>query len=133
MTSLLKESLANSLIHNNKSNLRSFFIIYSLETILISNDLLELLKLVVNDLFSHRVSNSVSVDENVIWHIASVIFSVSLECTCEVVLENIRRNNLLTFLSLRTCLGVVFTEVRIVCSYKTNDTLLSFMANINTN
>ena len=61
-----------------------------------------------------------------------VVVSESLECALEVALEHARANDLLAFLALRTCLGIVFTHVLIVSGAEANNTLLALVANVNT-
>jgi hypothetical protein len=52
MTSLLKESLTDSLVDDDKSDLRERLLALC-KAILICDDLLKLLKLIVDDLLSH--------------------------------------------------------------------------------
>lgn len=96
------------------------------------DNLVELLKLVPDDLSSHGVSNTISVDDDVIWEGAVVVVSECFERLFEVILEHARADDLLTLLALRTRLGVVLCHVFIVGSTKTDNTLFTFVANINT-
>lgn len=84
----LKESLSDSFVNNNESyfwsGLDTIF-----KAILISTDLFKLLKFIVNNLFSHGITNTISINENVIRHISIIEISVSLESTREIFLENI--------------------------------------------
>jgi len=52
------------------------------------HDLVELLELVADDLGSHGVTNSVSVDKDVVWELALVVVAESLERALEVFLKN---------------------------------------------
>jgi hypothetical protein len=85
-----------------------------------------------NDLGPHRVANTVSVDEDVIWKLAVVVVSECLESALEVFLENTRTDDLLSFLALRACLCVVLAHVLVVGGTEANNTLFSFVANVNT-
>ena len=100
------------------------------EAVLKGNDLVKLSQFLINDLFTHRVTNTVSVDENVLWHL-TIEFSVALESALEVIRKNCGRDNLLAFDWLRTGLSIVFAEIGIVCCTEANGTLLAFMTNIN--
>lgn len=55
------------------------------------------------------------------------------ESTLEILLEYSRANDFLTFLSLWTSLSIVFTHILIIGCTKTDYTLFSFMAYIDTN
>ena len=94
------------------------------------HDLVELLELVADDLSSHGIANSVSVDEDVVWELALVVVAEGLECALEVFLENTGADDLLALLALRTCLGVVLAHVLIVGGAEANDALLALMANV---
>jgi hypothetical protein len=74
---LLKESLANALVDNDQGNVRQG-LAFCLGIILVSKDLLELVELVLNDLLSHGVTDTVSVDEDVIWELSAIVITVSL-------------------------------------------------------
>jgi hypothetical protein len=52
-------------------------------------------------LLSHRISDTVTVDENVCWHLSVVEFTVGLERSLEIVTEYSWRYNFLSFLWLR--------------------------------
>ena len=86
-----------------------------------------------DDLSSHGISDSVSVDENVIWQISVIVVSEGLECTLEVFLENTRTDDLLSLLALRACLSVVLAHMFVVGCTESDDTLLTLVANIDTN
>ena len=86
---MLEESLANSLVHDDQSNLwgflfRFFFLVVSPESVFKCYDLIELGKFLVNDLFTHRVTYTVSVDENMLGHL-TIEVPVALEGALEVV------------------------------------------------
>jgi hypothetical protein len=95
------------------------------------HNLVELLELVVDDLGTHRVTDTVPVDEHVVRQLALVVIAEGLERALEVTLQDAGADNLLALLALRTCLRVVFAHVLVVRGAKTNDALLAFVANIN--
>lgn len=156
--SLLEESLSDALVHNDQSNLRRLdrsgsllvlllfsrgfsrtslvlgigLILLGLEdTVLLSNDLVKLVKLFVNDHLSHGVAHTITVDEDVLRH-GAIEVSVALEGALEVVGEDTGRDNLLSFLGLGSSLSVVLAEVGIVSGTESNGTLFAFMTHINT-
>lgn len=129
----LEESLSNSLVDNDQSVLWKDWLLSLIEAVLLLNDLVELLKLMADDLSSHWITNTISVDENVVWEVALIVVSEGLEGTLEVLLKNTRTDDLLTLLTLWTSLCVVFTHVLVVSGAETNNGLLTLMANINTN
>ena len=90
----------------------------------------ELLKLMSDDLGPHRVTDSVSVDEDVVWELTVVMVSESLESALEILLEHARADDFLTFLALRTRLGVVLAHVLIVGGTEADDALLALVADI---
>lgn len=132
-SSFFEESLSDSFVHDNKGDLRSSLVVFSLKPIFISNYLFELFKFIINDLLPHWVTDSISVDEDVIRQLPFVKISISSESAWKILLEDIWRNNFLSFLSLRTSLCVVLAKMRIICGNKSYDWLLSFVANINAN
>lgn len=81
-------------------------------------------------LSSHGIADTVSVDENVIWKGTVVVISKRLESGFKVVLEHARADDFLALLALGTCLCIVFTHELIICGAETNDTLFTFMADI---
>lgn len=83
-----------------------------------------------DDLGSHGISNTISIDENVLWEGTVVVVSECLESTLEVLLEHARADDLLALLALGTRLGVVLAHVFIVSCAETDDTLFTFMADI---
>lgn len=58
------------------------------ETILFLDDLVELLKLKVNNLLTHGITDTITVDEDVVWHLSLVELTVALERPHEVVGQN---------------------------------------------
>jgi len=96
------------------------------------HNLCELLELVGNDLGPHRVTDSISVDEDVVWELTVIVVSESLESALEVLLKHARADDFLAFLTLRACLGVVLAHVLVVRSTEANDALLSFVADVDT-
>ena len=125
---LLEESLSDSLVDNNQGML--WQVISDICLVLLLDDLAKLFKLVTDYLSSHGVAYTVSIDENVIWKGTVVVISKGLESGFKVVLKHARADDFLALLALGTCLGIVFAHVLIVCCAETNDTLLAFMANI---
>ena len=85
-----------------------------------------------NDLHSHWVSDSISVDEDMVGKVAVVVVSESLESTFKVLLEYSWADDFLAFLPLRTGLGIVFAHVLIICRTESNDTLFALVTNIDT-
>ena len=65
-TSHLEESLSYSLIYYNESVLRMLLLLVGIETILLLDNFLKLLKLVIDYLLSHRITTTVTIDENMI-------------------------------------------------------------------
>ena len=133
MTNFLEESLSYSLVYNDQSNFRKLFLAISrIDIVLVSQDLLELFQFVLDNLLSHRITNTISVNEDMIWELSSIIVSVSLKSTAIIVLQNVRGDDLLTLLVLRACLSIILAEERIVGSNETNGTVLTLVAHINT-
>jgi hypothetical protein len=97
------------------------------------HNLVELFELVTDDLCSHRISNSISVNKDMIWKCTIVMFFESLESTFKVLLKHTRADDFLPLLTLWTCLCVVFAHVLIISCAKADDTLLALVANIDTN
>lgn len=128
----VEESLSNSLVHDNESNIWVSWMVL-LNSVLVSNNFLELFKFIFNDLLSHWVTDSISIDENMVGHLAFVKISVGLKRSLEIILKNCWRNNFLTFLPLRACLGIILAKIWIIGGYKPNNTLFSLVTNIDTN
>jgi hypothetical protein len=66
----------------------------------------------------------------VIWKFTGVVISKGLESGFKVVLEHARADDFLALLALGTCLRIVFAHILVVCCAEANNTLLAFMANI---
>jgi hypothetical protein len=92
-----------------------------------------LLEFVTDDLGSHGISNTVSVDENVIWEGAVVVVLKSSKGFLEVLFEHARADDLLALLALGTRLGVVLAHVLVVGSTEADNTLFTFVANVDSN
>ena len=97
------------------------------------NNLVELSQFLINDLFSHGVTDSVSINKDVFWHGSIVEVSVALEGSLEVVREDSGRNNFLSLHRLRASLSIVLAHVGVIGSAESNCTLFTFVANIDTN
>jgi hypothetical protein len=84
--------LANTLVHDDQGDLG--WVILTLlaieEAVLLLDDLIQLLKLEVDHLLAHGITNTITVDENVIWHLARVEITVALERPHEVVGQDSR-------------------------------------------
>lgn len=129
--SLLEESLSNTLVDDDQSMLWKSWIV-CLKTILLLDNLVELLQLMADNLGSHGISNTISVDEDVVWEGTVVLVSECLESTLEVLLEHTRADDLLALLALGTRLGVVLAHMLVISCAETDDTLFTFVANIDT-
>lgn len=152
--SLLEKSLSHTFVNNDECYFRrnerldlilrqlfvfsfgifSFLLSFLLleQSIFFSHDLMELVKFLIDNHLSHRITNSITIDENVFRHRAIEV-SIALECSLEVVRKHTWRDNFLTFLRLGSSLCVILTKVWIVSSTETNSALFTFMADINTN
>jgi len=133
---LLEESLANSLVHDDKSDLRGFLLlvfVLRIQIVLQGHDLVQLGQLLVNDLLSHGVTNTVSVDEDMAWHGSIVEVTVAGECSLEVVRQNGGRDDLLAFDGLGAGLRIVLTHVGVVGGAESNSTLLALVTDIDSN
>ena len=118
--SLLEESLSDSLVHDDQGVLWKARV-SGLELVLLLDNLVKLLQFVGDDLGSHGVSDTVSVDDDVVWESAVVLVSECLESTLEVLLEHTRADDLLALLALGTRLGVVLAHMLVVGSAETDD------------
>lgn len=134
LLSLLEEPLANTLVHDDQSDLRGLLVVLFFtvctDSVLECHNLVKLGKLLVNDLLTHRITDTVTVDENVLRHL-TVEVPVALEGALEVVRQDGGRDDLLSLDWLRTSLCVVLAEVGVVSGTEANSTLFSFMADIN--
>ena len=91
MLGLLEESLTDSFINDDQSDLGGLLGLHILviESVLQCHDLVELGQLLIDDLLPHGVTHTISVDENVLWHLPIEV-SVALESALEVVREDSR-------------------------------------------
>lgn len=128
----LEESLPNSLVDDDQGVLWQRWLFGWVKAILLLHYLRELLKLVGDDLGPHRVTNSISVDEDVVWELALVVVSECLESALEVLLEHARADDLLTFLTLRARLSIVLAHMLIIGGAEANDALLALVADVDT-
>jgi hypothetical protein len=84
--SLLEESLADSLVHDDQGNFRMLFgLSLRVTAVLHGDDAVELLKLLVDDLLSHRVTDAITVDEHMAGQYAIVELTVGFEASSEVI------------------------------------------------
>lgn len=67
-TLFLKEPLPHSFVYKDKSHKRMFIWC----SIYFSNDLFQLIKLMMNDLSSHCITNTISVHKDMIWHLTVI-------------------------------------------------------------
>jgi len=79
--------LSNSLVDDDERVFRQDSLLCWIKAVLLLHDLFELFKLVPDDLGSHGVANSISVDEDVIRKQAIVVVSKCLEGALEILLE----------------------------------------------
>lgn len=78
---LLEEALAYTFVDDDEGDLGlGKLVLAAVEvSVLIADDPVQLVKLKVYNLLSHTVTNTVTVDENVVWHLSAIEFSVALE------------------------------------------------------
>ena len=86
---LLEESLSHTLIDNNKSDLWKRIDALSLGIILVSHDLFEWIKLELDDLLSHGVTNTITVNEDVIWKLTLIVVAVCLKSASVVLFQDV--------------------------------------------
>lgn len=129
---LLEESLSHTLIDDDECGMGERFSLL-FRVIFVSQDLLQLIQFEIDDFLAHRIAYTVTIDKNVIGEGATIELAISLKSTAKVILENIRRNNLLALLALRTSLCVVFAHILVIGGDETDYALLALVANINTN
>lgn len=130
--SLLEEPLSDTLVHDDQSHVGKGVALV-LRVVLVSKDLLKLVQLELDDLLSHGIADTITIDEDVVRQCAAVVVLVGCESAAEVLLQDVRRDDLLALLTLRAGLSVVLAQERIVGGHETNDTLLALVANIDTN
>ncbi len=86
---LLEESLADSLVNDDEGNLWRSILGFtrfvcclarvSEQAVLILTDLVQLFQLEVDNLLTHGVANTITIDEDMVGHLTAVKFSVALE------------------------------------------------------
>ena len=131
---LLEEALTHTLVNNDQGHLGQRDLLLALFelTVLLSDDFVELVEFEVDDLLAHGVANTVTVDEDMVGHLAAVVRTVALEGAHEVVGQNGARDNLLALLGLWGGLGVVLAHVLVVSRTEANCGLLALVAHVDT-
>lgn len=130
---LLEESLANALVHDDESDLgEGLSGLLFFAAVLHSADAVQLLELLVDDLLTHGIADTITVDEDVAGHGTFVEVSVGLERACEVIRQNCRRDDFLSLDRLRTSLSVVLAHGSVVGRTEADGRLLALMTDINT-
>lgn len=74
----MEEPLSHSLVHDDQGMLRNLWIfnfLSVLERILLQNNLVKLFKFVSNNLLSHGIADTISVDDDVVWEFTVVVLS----------------------------------------------------------
>ena len=85
---LLKESLTHTFVDNDECDFGKWKA-FSLRVVLVCENHLKLVELKLYDLFTHGITNTITIDEDVVWQLSLVIVAVGLECTTEVFLKDI--------------------------------------------
>lgn len=84
--SLLEESLADSLVHDDQGNVRMRFgLSLRVTAVLHGDDAVELLKFLIDDLLAHGVTDTITVDEHMAGQFAIVELTVGLEASSKVI------------------------------------------------
>ena len=135
LLSLLEESLADTLVHDDQRDFRSLLLVLLLNVVLTDavlkgHNLVQLGEFLVNDLLTHGVTDTITVDENMLRHFP-VEVPVALEGALEVVRKDGGRDDLLTLNWLRASLCVVLAEVGVVGSTEADGRLFTLMTDIN--
>lgn len=135
LLSLLEESLANTLVHDDQCDLRGLLLVLFRNVILADavlkcHNLVKLGEFLVNDLLAHGITDTITVDEDVLGHL-TVEVPVALEGTLEVVGQDGGRDDLLSLDWLWTGLCIVLAEVGVVSGTEADRGLLSLVADIN--
>ena len=104
----LEESLSHSLVYYDKSVFWNNCIFICINSIFHLNNFIQLFKLISYYLLSHRIANSISINKYMIRQFSIIMVFKSLEGTFEISLQNLRADDFLSFLTLRTCLSIVF-------------------------
>lgn len=130
---LLEEPLTNTLVHDNERDLWLFhylFIFILIKAIFFVDNFVQLFKLIVNNLLTHGVADTITVDEDVLGHVL-VKVTIAGECTLEVVTQDCARDNFLTLLWLRRGLSVVLAHVGVIGSTESDCTLFTLVTHVN--
>lgn len=129
----MEEPLPDSLVNYDQCVFGEFRLLNLLavdERVFLMHYLIQLFKLMRDNLLSHGVADAVSVDENVVGQGSVVVLSECLEGTLEILLKHTGTDNLLALLALRTGLSVVLAHVFIVGRTESNDGLLALVAHV---
>ena len=118
---LLEEALSDALVDDDESDIgRGLSRSLIITAILHGHDAVELSKLLVNDLFAHRVTDTVTVDKDVTWHGSVVELTIRREGALEVVRQDRRRDDLLALDRLGARLCIVLAHVGVVGGTETD-------------
>lgn len=85
---LLKESLSHALIDDDECDMGERATL-RLGVIFVGQDFLELIKFEADDLLAHRVTDTITIDEDVVGQRAAVVVAISRQSTAEVILKNV--------------------------------------------
>lgn len=130
---LLEESLSDPLVDDNQGDLGSLVLVLAVVSVLLVDDHFDLRQFVVENLLSHGISHTISVDEDVLRQGSFVVFAVGLEAVEKVFAKDVLGDDFFTLLLLGACLGIVLAHVLVVGSNEPNDTLTALVAHIDTN
>lgn len=122
----LEEPLSDALVDDDEGGLRQLGCLLLLravraESVLLADDLVQLLELVLDDLGAHGVADAVTVDDDVVRQGAAIVVSEGLEGVLEVLREDAAADDFLAFLPLGAGLGVVLTHVLVVGGTEADD------------
>jgi hypothetical protein len=84
---LLEDTLSNSLVHNDESDL--WYLLASVFIILFREDLFELVQFLGDNHLSHGITNTVSVDEDVVWHGSFIVVSIGCKSALIVLFQDV--------------------------------------------
>jgi hypothetical protein len=112
----LKESLSNSLVNYDQSDVWHLLhaLLTTINAILFDTNSFKSLKFCFNDSFSHGVTNTISVNEDMFWESTIVVVSISLERACKILIQGLTVYNFFALLLLRIGLSVEFTHKWII-------------------
>jgi hypothetical protein len=127
----LEEPLSHTLIDDDECGMGES-VALSFRVVFVSHNLFQLIKLVIDDFLAHWIANTVTINENMIRERTTIVLTISLKGTTEIILENVGRNNLLSLLALRAGLGVIFAHILVICCYEADNALLALVAHIDT-